>query len=528
MQSLYSSVLLGLLGMTLVLTSCGDKKEQVEKELETSGYQSTPGDFLRAAENGDVRALELFVKHDMDLNTKDANGWTAMHLASRANRQESISFLLENGMDVDTRGLDGVTPLMLAAREGNTTMVRYLLKQGAKPELKDEKKRTALILAVEGGHKSCVEEIAPFSRDQLDTALLYAASKGKHQVIETLTSFGASVYVRHEGGMTPLMLAAHHGLASTVKALLDSGSNRYAVNEHGWTASQVAAAAGKDEIANLLNHDPADGELTINSPEGIEGVEWMDPAPITEDTATEDEPTEVAQGSEQTGESEASTPVDEPTDTAPSVASTPDTVAGDSPRPSQRQRAKKLLPFIAGKTIPSKGTTSTAVAKDLAMLDYKEKPLPLMVEKTGVDKTSSTEGAPVSTASVRMLYGKQKKVDVKQGEVIPETHFKIVSIRRMLNHSKITDGQPADVSVVEIEDTRTGKRREMTAQIPASAADPWAVLRSRSSGKTYAVRAGQKFTSAAGQHFTVTDVRPNQLVITHNDSGEVSTIPLGR
>lgn len=515
MQSLHSFVMLGLFGAALVLTSCGDKKERAEQELETSGYQATPADFLRAAENGDVRALELFVKQGIDLGAKDANGWTAMHLAARAKRQESIAFLLESGMAVDTPGLDGVTPLMLAAREGNTTTVRYLLKQGAKPELRDGKKRTALILAVEGGHKACVEELAPFSRNQLDTALLYAASRGKHRVIDTLTSFGASVYVRHEGGMTPLMLAAHHGHTETVRALLDSGANRYAVNEHGWTAAQVAAAAGQDKIAAMLNAQPGEEEMTIAGTDDTDGVEWQ--APVDGEASVDGAAVAANAPAEDGAEAAPG-----PDDGLPWNRPTPAEDGGpmDNPHPLP---PKKHLPFIAGKTIPSEGKTTAAVTEDIAMVDYREKPLPLIVEETM--PAASGHG---SKARMRMLYGQHKKVDVREGDVIPDTRFKVISIRRMLNHSKITDGKPTDVSIVEIEDTRTGERRKMTAKIPATAAEPWAVLRSKGSGKYYAVRAGQRFRTSGGQHYTVTDVRPSQLVLTHNDTGEVITIPMGR
>ncbi len=271
------SILWALCSSCLLFTSCGDKKEQATKELETSGYQATPVDFLRAAENGDVRVLELFAKQGMDLSTKDDYGWTALHIAARAKRQESVAFLLDAGLDIETPGLDGVTPMMLAAREGNSSMVRYLLKQGAKAELKDDKNRSALILAIDGGHTACVEEIAPYSRNQLDTGLLYAAAQGKHQVIETLTSFGASVYVRHEGGMTPLMLAAEKGYTKTVDVLLENGANRYAVNEHGWTAAQVASASNQEAIANLLNQTPDSSELAINEAPEEDGVEWTAP-----------------------------------------------------------------------------------------------------------------------------------------------------------------------------------------------------------------------------------------------------------
>ena len=299
------------------------------------------------------------------------------------------------------------------------------------------------------------------------------------------------------------MLAAHHGHTDTVNALLDSGANRYAVNESDWTAAQIAAAAGKDEIAALLNQAPQDEELAITDPEDAESVAWDAPAGAKEIADVD---------------TTAGTETDDLPEALPTGAQG-DADSGDLLPPKESKR----LPFVAGKTIASKGKTPSEITKDIAMVDYREKPLPLMVEKTS---PASNGGS--SQAEVRMLYGQQKKVAVREGEVIPDTKFKIVSIRRMLNHSKITDGQPTDVSVVEIEDTRTGKRRKMTARIPATASEPWAVMRAQSTGKYYAVRAGQSFSTADGEHFTVTDVRPSQLVITHNGSGEVSTIPLGR
>ena len=494
------SALLGLSLCTVFLHSCGGKKEKSAEELETSGYQVTPTDFLRAAENGDVKALRLFVEQEMDLSVKDANGWSALHLAASAQKQESLAFLLESGLEVDILGLNGVTPLMLAAREGNSTVVRYLLKQGAKAELRDNKKRSALILAVEGGDKSSVEELAPYTRSQLDTALLFAALKGKHQVINTLTSFGASVYVRHDGDMTPLMLAAHHGHMDTVKALLESGANQYAVNEQGLTAAQVANAAEKGEIATLLNQGPASDTMVITELDEAQGVDWNIPE-------TNNRLSELAAGNTAITAVEKSSP----------DAST--TVGKSHIAAKSTQR----LPFITNLTISSKGDVPAVLTQDIAMVDYKEKSLPLMLEKT---IPASSQGG--SKAEVRMLFGAQQRVAVREGDIIPNTRFKIVNISRLLNHSKVTDGQPADVSVVEIEDTLTGKRRTMTANIPATASEPWAVMQTKSSGKYYAVRAGQSFSTADGQRFTVTDVRPSQLVISHHSSGEVYTIPLGR
>ncbi len=45
-------------------------------------------------------------------------------------------------------------------------------------------------------------------------------------------------------------------------------------------------------------------------------------------------------------------------------------------------------------------------------------------------------------------------------------------------------------------------------------------------GARYTARPGQKFKSADGGEFVVTDVRPNQIVIESLTDGSVVTVPL--
>lgn len=495
--------------ISLPLFSCGDKEEKIEQKIAASNYPATPADFLRSAKNGDLQSAQSLIKKDIDLNTTDNDGYTALHLAAANNYTEIVSLLINAGIKVDTPSKDNTTPLMSAAQKGHSEIVSQLLTEGAQPERKDDENRSPLILAIEGNHVDSVAALAPYSRNQLDTALLYASSQGKYQVIETLTSAGASLYVRHEGGMTPLMLAAQNGHTATVYTLLENGANRYAINEHGWTASQVATSANQELIANILNEAPKDEDFAINEPEDVHGIQWPDPSIQPTPSSLTTLPTITSN----------TTIIEKPTN----FTETP--LAGGEINPAPRPKAAKKktlrLPFISGKTISTTDLTKDEISTDFKMLDYQEKPLPLIVDKT-------THQNNTKHAEIRILYGSQETVTLKEGDNIPDTRFKITSINRKFHDSKITDGQPADISTVEIEDTSTGKRRQMTAQIPASAIEPWAVLRSQSSGETYAVRAGQRFQTSTGQPFTISDVRPNQIVITQDDTGEAMTIPLGR
>jgi len=486
---------LGISAGTL-LTSCGKKKKQPDQELNSSGYQATPTDFLRAAQQGNTRALKKIIQQGVDPKTTDSDGRTALHLAAQSGHQDTVTSLLEAGVSINATDSAGATALMLSATQGRPDMLRFLLKQGANPELKDNNKRSALIYAIDASQPACVEELAPYLRKELDTALLYAASQGKYHTINALTSFGASVYTRHDGGMTPLMLAAENGHTTTVHALLQSGSNRFAINEHGWTAAQIAAAANHESIAELLNATPQADEVAINEPTDEEGVTW------NETTAPS---------------SDATIPTAKHPNTAqPNLKGQVKGQGSVAKLPTN----KRHLPFIAKQTISTQVTQADhpeRIVQDLHMRDYQQKDLPLMVDKVTPQ-----------AVQMRMLYGKHQKVIVRQGEAIPNTSFKIVSIHRKFRDSKLNGGREADISVVEIEDTRTGKRRQLTTQIPATAEEPWAVLENTSGTQIYAARTGQTFQTSSGESYTVTDIRPTQVLLTHRKTGQVITIPLGQ
>lgn len=497
----------------LSLVSCDDKEHVADKKAQASKSKASSADLLHTVESGNINTLKELIKEGVDLDIANEQGLTALHIAATNKHADLVRLLVKEGANVNSPSKNITTPLMSAAEKDHREIVSYLLKQGAQADIKNAQNKTALILAIDSDHLDTVSELLPFSRKQLDTALLYSSAQGKYQVIETLANAGASLYVRHEGGMTPLMLAAQNGHTAAVYTLLENGANRYAVNEHGWTAAQIASSSNQTLIAELLKEKPLEDELALYDDE--EEIGWPQPSAA------------FFEGPEAL--------------TTPAIASATDPVASqDATLASRNQpslgiktadttinpsvRAKKKivkLPFIEGKTMAIQSQTLADISKDIKMLDYKERPLPLVV-----DRTSHKNQA--KHAEIRMLYGEQKTLSVQEGAKIPDTRFKINSIKRKFHDSKITDGQPADISIIEIEDTVTGKRRKITTSIPASASDPWAVLHSQSSGETYAVRAGQKFQTSNGQGFTISDVRPSQIVIVQDDSGAPITIPLGR
>lgn len=62
--------------------------------------------------------------------TKDTNGWTALHLAAEKGRLETVEYLLKNGANKDARlkagGRKGYTPKQIAVLEKKMDVAELL------------------------------------------------------------------------------------------------------------------------------------------------------------------------------------------------------------------------------------------------------------------------------------------------------------------------------------------------------------------------------------------------------------------
>jgi ankyrin repeat protein len=467
----------------VAVVSCRKPTEASKSDLEEAGYALTTADWLRAAGRDDVSALKKFVAAGIKADARDESGDTALHAAAAASALKAADFLLKRGLDIDAAGHGKRTPLMSAVLAKQTPAVVWLLRQGADPRAKDADGYSALMLAVREGATGAVAELAPYHRDSLDSAILLAALVGQAEAIDTLTNYGASVYARMEDGRTPLMIAAENGHKDAVELLLDIGASRFSTDAKDRTAADIANEAGHAEIASLILREPTPAELAL--------------------------------------------------DTADEVARAMDTfvdaaVAGEAPEnpsnPHSRAPARTIDGQILGPVVraaektgdsPATETTTAFPMPPLVMRHYREREMPVEIRTVGDDSaTLVLRGAP------------QPEVTVAPGETIPGSRLTVVRVQRLMEDSKLNLGRPMEVSVVEVRDTATGASREWISGVPASAHDPVALVEDASTGQRYTATPGQRFKSADGAEFVVSDVRPNQIVIEDAATKAVRTIPL--
>lgn len=98
---------------------------------------ATDGEQLRrAAATGDVVKVAALLAKGVNVDSADANGYTALHMACRNGSVATVEALLGHHANPNMRTADiGVTPLHLAAAGGRTAVVEVLLKAGADPSL---------------------------------------------------------------------------------------------------------------------------------------------------------------------------------------------------------------------------------------------------------------------------------------------------------------------------------------------------------------------------------------------------------
>ena len=517
-------------GLCLLAAGCGDRESAARNDLGQAGYALTGAELFRAAAADDTAALARFADAGMDLAARDAAGDTALHVAAAAGAGRAARFLLDRKLPLDAAGAGRRTPLHAAAAAGRAEMAAWLLRQGADPAKRDGEGYKPLLRAVEAGRTGVVETMAPFVRDDLDTALLLAALLGKPEMIDVLTDFGASVYARTDDGRTALMVAAANGHLGTVNMLMALGANRFAVDADGMTAAELAAAAGHDDVAAALSGEVAAEEFGLEPPEELAAV--PQPAPPDADTpAAGDRPAAaaVAAGNDvpAAGAGAALADGGPPPPLAGATLAAADgaghggepVAAGDDGSPGGPADSSAggagVVPEPAGGSALDRPAPGPPGAPRLAMRSYREEVLPVRVE-----------GVAPGRARLRLLAGQPRVVELAEGEAVPGSRLRVVRIERRLKGGKLRDGEPVDVSLVEVEDGRSGRRRVWTTGLAATAGEPVALVEDEAGGTVYQAHAGDRFTVPAQGDYAVREVRPGQLVVEHLASGETFTLAL--
>lgn len=186
-------------------------------------------EFHRVARNQHIEQIEQLIKKGLDVDHRDDQGISLVHVVAANGRTKVLSILLEHGAAL-TSPSNGYSPLMVTARNSWVENIELLLQQGIDVSARDERGETALGYAME-------------EPDQVEEA---------EAIIMLLLDAGADVHGASNVGFTPLHHAAWSGMGKVAGWLLERGADINGRTATGKTALDIAREKEYPEVEAVL------------------------------------------------------------------------------------------------------------------------------------------------------------------------------------------------------------------------------------------------------------------------------------
>lgn len=214
--------------------------------------------FLKACQNGQKSVVITFLKKGgINVDKRDANGFTPLHHACKKGARDIVKLLVENNADVNAASNTSITPLHFAASTGNQEIIACLLDAGADVNATDKEGKSVLIYSVLAKKVEAAKfliakgaDVAVRDNDSR-TAVDYANALGLPYFIAevSLDTLGET----DSYGNTPLHQSCYNGQSEVVKVVLARGdADVNAVNDDGHTPLFIAVRKDNVYVSELL------------------------------------------------------------------------------------------------------------------------------------------------------------------------------------------------------------------------------------------------------------------------------------
>ncbi|MCD4784455.1 MAG: ankyrin repeat domain-containing protein [Candidatus Eremiobacteraeota bacterium] len=258
--------------LSILLTSCAKKRAQktiAQKEYE----EKIPGEIRVMFVSQQYDKIKTTLKKHPDLAKKKLkDGSTLLHESVRSGSEfgvKMINLLVNMGADVNAKDKEGNTPLHLA---GDRAIAEILVKKKAKINLDGHHKWSALMKAASGGKVGIVEFLLDNGADMEHkatsgcTALIISAMEGKVEVVKILISKGADLNViskdigiymdqniKEQSKWTALHWAVYKGNKEVVVLLLENGADATIKDKYNRTPKKLAEECKHKELVKVFD-----------------------------------------------------------------------------------------------------------------------------------------------------------------------------------------------------------------------------------------------------------------------------------
>lgn len=201
--------------------------------------------FKCAAVGGGTALIEILLSGGVDINIRDADGFSPLLTANEFGHWELSEFLIHKGADRKAKTNDGRCLFDIVCQAGNTALAKKMLEADGWPQGSSNLLSKIIlagrvdILRLLAERKVDIFEIGPtFSESGISA--LELAIRGRDISIENSVRTGER------------MVAAEEDYASLVELLLEHGANPNQFNSNGYTAVHIAAKGCGSRVMDAL------------------------------------------------------------------------------------------------------------------------------------------------------------------------------------------------------------------------------------------------------------------------------------
>ena len=220
--------------------------------------------------------VRLLLIEDLgDVDTRDVNKSTPLHLASWEGHTEVARLLIDRGANITARDKHKSTPLHLASERGHMELAQLLVGRGAAMTVQDRLGSTPLHLALMFHHTELAQFLVERGADatardnHLSTPLHQVSMKGDMKFAQLLIGCGADVTARDKDGMTPLHQAVIWGHVKISQFLVDHGADATARCMDGSTMVHLALASRGVNLEFILFLVEHGVDVTAQDKDGV-------------------------------------------------------------------------------------------------------------------------------------------------------------------------------------------------------------------------------------------------------------------
>lgn len=208
--------------LKILLRYSRNSAPSLSRERDSNGYL----EIHRAVLNDNIAWFDSFCKQS-NLELRDRNHMTPLHLAVLNNKIKCLKKLIEMKADINAKTDQGITPLHLAVSKENSEIIKILLENDAQVNARDIHGETPIFKGVQKNNIDLVKMLfkagASVNIRSIKGGLIHEASKFMDD-INFFLELNLDINEKDSEGNTPLCILKKYNKQHNIQLLLDRGA----------------------------------------------------------------------------------------------------------------------------------------------------------------------------------------------------------------------------------------------------------------------------------------------------------------